>query len=130
MRTSSCKLAFIATAAIALLTNCAGGSSTPATRVASPQAFYTGSRTTSSCPCLYVANYITQTVTVYPSGATNNAKPIQTITGTLKQPLAVTVDAGANIYVANYNGGTGKGSVTVYPAGATGNVAPIQVIEG
>jgi len=77
---------------------------------------------------IYVTN-ITGTVTVYAAGANGDSPPIQTIAGPntgLDGPRGIAVDAGSNIYVANYVGD----SVTVFAAGANGNVAPIQTISG
>ena len=113
---------------ISLLTSCAGGSST--TPLASQQnQSRTGKRATSSCPCLYVADVRNFSVTVYAEGATGDATPIQTISGShtgLVYPIDVAVDASRDIYAAN----NVNSSVTVYSAGATGNVAPIQTIAG
>jgi sugar lactone lactonase YvrE len=81
------------------------------------------------CPCLYVANRNTSSVTVYPIGAAGNAKPIQDIRGSktgLRFPHDVAVDANGNIYAAN----TGANSVTVYAPGASGDAKPIQTIRG
>ncbi|HVR48082.1 MAG TPA: NHL repeat-containing protein [Candidatus Binatia bacterium] len=84
---------------------------------------------TTSCPCLYVANRNTSSVTVYPIGATGDAKPIQDIQGSktgLRFPHDVAVDASGNIYAAN----TAVSSVTVYAPGATGNAKPVETIHG
>jgi DNA-binding beta-propeller fold protein YncE len=85
-------------------------------------------RATSPCPCLYVTNHGNNSVTVYASGATANAKPIQTISGTntgLFAPYDLAVDSSGGIYVANEFGN----SVTVYAAGANDNAAPINTIK-
>ena len=84
---------------------------------------------TTACPCLYVADEDNSSVTVYAEGATGNATPIQTISGSytgLSSPNDVASDTSRDIYVAN----DGNSSATVYSAGATGNVAPIQTITG
>jgi hypothetical protein len=68
-------------------------------------------------------------VTVYTAGANGDIAPTQTITGSttgLGQPEGIAVDAGSNIYVANYR----ADSVTVFAAGVSGDVAPIQTISG
>jgi SMP-30/Gluconolactonase/LRE-like region len=81
------------------------------------------------CPCLYVANRNTSSVTVYRIGASGNVKPIQDIQGPktgLRFPHDVAVDASGDIYAAN----TGASSVTVYAPGATGNAKPIEIIKG
>jgi hypothetical protein len=82
----------------------------------------------SSCPCLYVANGPGNSVTVYASGATGNAKPLQDISGSstgLSAPYGVAVDGSGNIYVTNNDD-----VITIYAPGATGNVAPIRSILG
>jgi 6-phosphogluconolactonase (cycloisomerase 2 family) len=131
MRVLPLKYALVQATAIALLTSCADGPSTPSTTTASqPNQSRTIKHLTSSCPCLYVADEGSASVTVYAEGATGNATPIQTISDSytgLTKPTDVAVDASRDIYVAN---STGNGSVTVYSAGATGNVAPIQTIVG
>ena len=51
------------------------------------------------CPCLYVTNYGSDSVTVYPAGATGNQAPIQNITGSntgLIEPIGVAVDESGN----------------------------------
>ncbi len=86
-------------------------------------------RRTTSCPCLYVANRNTSSVTVYPISASDNAKPIQDIQGSktgLRFPHDVAVDARGNIYATN----AGVSSVTVYAPGTTGNAKPIETIRG
>jgi hypothetical protein len=130
------KLAITATAAIALLSSCSGGSPTPAIPSAAQenQPHNGKHKATSSCPCVYVANLTGDSITVYPVGTTGDAKPVQYLRGShtgLSNPYAVAVDSSGNIYVANGVGGSVyTGTVTVYAAGATGNVAPTAVIEG
>jgi hypothetical protein len=66
---------------------------------------------------------------VYPTGATGNVAPIQTIAGGstgIDLPYDVALDASGNIYVSNYD----NNSITIYAPGATGNVAPIGRISG
>lgn len=119
--------------AAALLTACSGMSNT-----LSPSGFFPqqhdlkAKKSTSPCPCLYVANLGGNAVTVYPIGVSGNVKPIQTISGSktgLIDPTDVALDASGNIYVANQNG-EDNDSVTVYAAGSNGNVSPIRTIAG
>ncbi|MGB8909894.1 MAG: NHL repeat-containing protein [Candidatus Cybelea sp.] len=112
---------------ISLLASCAGGSST--TPLASQQNQSHVQKLITACPCLYVADIGNASVTVYAEGATGDATPIQTISGSytgLAYPIDVAVDASRDIYVANNRNST----ATVYSAGTTGNVAPIQTIAG
>jgi 6-phosphogluconolactonase (cycloisomerase 2 family) len=129
MRISDPKYIISLMIASLLLTNC-GGSATPATAIGSQQnALQTSHHRTKSCPCLYAANQAGNSVTVYASGATGNAKPLQDISGSetkLAMPFGVAVDGSGNIYVTN----DGDDSIEVYAAGATGNVAPIRSIIG
>jgi 6-phosphogluconolactonase (cycloisomerase 2 family) len=129
VRISDPRYIIFLTIASLLLTNC-GGSTTPATAIGSQQnAVQTNHHRTKSCPCLYAANQKGNSVTVYASGATGNAKPLQDISGSnteLAMPFGVAVDGSGNIYVTN----NGEDTIEVYAAGATGNVAPIRSIIG
>jgi len=74
-------------------------------------------------------------VTVFAAGATGNAKPIQTISGSntgLSDPFGIALDPlNGDIYVTNYlSGSTKSSSVTIYSPGSNGNVAPIGTIAG
>jgi hypothetical protein len=122
--------------AVAMLAGCGGtpigapGSMPQSSAIAShaDRSFLSKHRTT-SCPCLYVTNVNHNRVTVYASGATGNAKPIQNIHGSktgLNHPHDVAVDGSGNIYVVN----AFPASVTVYAPGATGNVKPTETIRG
>lgn len=84
---------------------------------------------------VYVANQAPHTghvfgsISVFAAGANRNAKPVQYIKGAatkLAAPHAFGIDAGGNLFVANYYGN----SITEYAPGATGNVAPINTIKG
>lgn len=128
MLPSGIRYAAVAAMVLSLSAGCAGGSSTPLTP-ASGQSSSHIKHGTSSCPCLYVANYSSNSVTVYAAGTLGNVAPIQNISGGatgLQGPSGVAVDAMGNIYVSN---DTGQ-SITVYSAGANGNAAPIQTISG
>jgi 6-phosphogluconolactonase (cycloisomerase 2 family) len=84
---------------------------------------------------IYVTNSLTSistsyhAITAFSASATGNAAPVDSIVGdktALSTPVAIALDAGGRIYVANY----GNNSVTVYATGATGNAAPIDSIGG
>lgn len=129
MHFSAAKTLIAATAAIPLLTSCAGGSSTPATPLASQPNQVHNVRRQAGCRCLYVANSGGNSVTVYPVNSSGNVAPSQYIYGSntdLFSPIGVAVDSRGDIYVANYGGD----SVSVYAVGATGNVTPTAVIDG
>lgn len=81
-----------------------------------------------SCPCLYAVNQGGNSVTVYASGATANATPIQDISGSktgLSAPFGVAVDGNGNTYVTNMDD-----VITVYAPNATGNEKPARTIIG
>ena len=83
---------------------------------------------------LYVTNLATDSITVYPAGASGSTSPIVTIQGghtLLDSPTAIAFDSSGNIYVANAgkNGG-GQDSITKYAAGSTGDAAPVAEIKG
>jgi sugar lactone lactonase YvrE len=78
-------------------------------------------------------------LTVYLAGSSGNIAPIATISGAatgLAYPVAIALDSGGNIYVANEytaNASSGLGwnaSITVYPAGSKGNAPPSAIITG
>ncbi len=95
---------------------------------------------------IYVLNSATAAITVYAlpplvignAPALFNQPPIAVIAGPktkLKQPVALAVDGGGDIYVANSLGGPPgqcfyPGAITVYAAGSKGNVAPTAIISG
>ena len=124
--------------AVAMLAGCGGSQPPIGASGAMPQSHaiatpadrvFLGKHSTTSCPCLYVANRNKSSVTVYPIGASGNVKPIQDIQGSktgLRYPHDVAVDASGNIYAVN----TGAASVTIYAPGATGNIKPIETISG
>lgn len=77
-----------------------------------------------------VSNVAYYSITVYAPGASGNAAPTQTITGSntgLSNPVGMAVDGTGKLHVANFGIG---GSITVYAPGATGNAAPIITIAG
>jgi hypothetical protein len=65
---------------------------------------------------LYVANYVSNTVTVY---APNGSTPKTTISNGLNGPFDVKVDAFGNVYVANDPLYGGVAFITLYPAGSS-----------
>src|SRR6266480_554637 len=80
---------------------------------------------------LYVANTGANSITVFAAGATGDAIPTAVIAGSdtrLDSPVAVTLDASGNIYVANFD--ITVPSITVYAPGASGNAVPKAVIAG
>jgi hypothetical protein len=123
--------------AVAMLAGCGGSQLPIGAPGAAPQSRaiakhadrgFLGKSRTTSCPCLYVANS-NDSVTVYASGATGNAKPIEDIRGSqtgLSHPHDVAVDGSGNVYVVNI----APTSITVYAPGATGNAKPIETISG
>jgi len=84
----------------------------------------------SSLGTIYVANDgATPSITEYSVGASGNATPSATISGSLTGltvPVGVAVDSSGTLYVANSTVGT----ITEYSAGANGNIAPIRTITG
>ena len=68
-------------------------------------------------------------MTEYAEGATGNAAPVATISGSatgLSFPQGVAVDSAGHLFVTN----SGADSVTEYAEGATGNTAPVATISG
>jgi len=116
----------IATLALASCNGAASSSSGPLGLAQSaPQI----SEHSGACPCLYVADNDSNSVTVYPLSSNPKQPPTQVISGSntgLSLPSAVAVDKRANIYVTNLY----SKSVTIYAAGSTGNVAPTATISG
>jgi NHL repeat len=133
MRMSAAICAASPTIAILLLSSCSGAV-TPATAVGTQQGLsQTTHRRAMSCPCLYAVNQTGNSITVYASGATGNAKPIRDISGSktgLGGPYGVAVDGNGNTYATNVQDGGTTDVITVYTAGATGDVAPIRSIIG
>jgi hypothetical protein len=130
-----------APAVLAALALCACGSGTAAAPGASPlQRGAISQRAGAShpsyvppCPCMYVANYGGNDISLFPVSANGNVGPgANTIAGSntgLVGPRGVAVGSTGKIYVASSNW-AGTDRVTVYPAGAAGNVAPAQTISG
>ena len=88
---------------------------------------------------LYVVNYDPNTransITVYAAGATGNATPTATITGSnarLQVAEGIALDAAGRLYVTNTlnTGFSSYNAIMVYSAGATGNAAPVDSIVG
>jgi len=78
---------------------------------------------------LFVANFTSNSITVYAAGATGNATPTATIAGSntgLNGPVGIVFNTARQLYAAN----TRSNSITVYAAGATGNATPIATIAG
>lgn len=68
-------------------------------------------------------------ITQYRAGSSGNARPAKTISGfstLLSDPAGLFVDSRANIFVANFFGG----SITEYASGRGGNFPPIADITG
>jgi hypothetical protein len=83
---------------------------------------------------LYVANQTDRSITIYSPGATGNATPLRTITGSntgLSFPASIARDTAGRLYVLNLGlSGTSPETLTVYTDSATGNAAPIRTIPG
>jgi sugar lactone lactonase YvrE len=78
-------------------------------------------------PYLFVSNG--NSVIEYAQGATGDAAPVATISGSstgFDGSFGIAVDASGELFVANY----GSNSVTEYAPGATGDVAPAATISG
>ncbi len=78
---------------------------------------------------IYVANIGSNTITVYPSNANGNQRPVRTLTGPatkLNGPIAIALDNSDRLYVANGS----NNSITVYPPHANGNQPPLRTIMG
>ena len=78
---------------------------------------------------LFVANFTSNSITVYAAGATGNATPTATIAGSntgLNGPVGIVFNTARQLYAAN----TRSNSITVYAAGATGNATPATTIAG
>jgi hypothetical protein len=117
----------------ALLAACGGAGNTPFPGQQVPQQKVLTANGSTSCTCLYVANY-GQHVTVYPAHSSGDVNPTQSITGNktgLDESFAVALDASREINVVNREGSPrADGSVTVYAAGANGDAAPARTLEG
>jgi DNA-binding beta-propeller fold protein YncE len=79
---------------------------------------------------LYVANGLSDSVTVYAATASGDVAPVRTIAGALTlidTPTGIAVDGVHNeLFVANFF----DNSITVYTRTANGNVAPLRRIAG
>jgi hypothetical protein len=84
---------------------------------------------------LYVADYSSEygpSVLVFSSGTRGNARPASVISGPhtgLHGPTAIAVDSQGDIYVADDDSRTRRGSILLYRAGSNGDAPPIGVIE-
>ena len=82
---------------------------------------------------IYVTNFSSNTVTIYPTTANGNVAPAATIGGsktTINGPAAITVDVQGYIYVANYAQVPSPAtSIAIFAPNATGNVAPLWTIQ-
>lgn len=94
------------------------------------QPLYSPVPAAATIPYVYAANFISSTITSYPttiSGTTNGAPPTTTIGGAntaLAGPAALAVDpTSGNILVANAGGST----ISVFPNGSNGNVTPLTL---
>ena len=79
-------------------------------------------------PSLYVAEYGSNAIGIYSSGASGRSR-LGTISGAqtgLDYPEGVVLDSQGDVYVAN----TVADTITEYAPGASGNVAPIATISG
>ena len=129
MRNRPIKYSITAAMAFSLAAGCTGSPFSPGSSFGSPQDHIRTVKTASACPCLYVANGLGNSITVYPVGKTGNVAPSWYISGSnteLNEPDDIAVDSNDNIYVASVT----SNSINVYAAGATGNVAPEAVITG
>lgn len=121
-------------AMMASVSSCASRTLPPTTPLTLQQSQSRHSAPAGACPCLYVADFGSNSITVYGLKATGNVKPLLRLTGPntkLNQPADVAVSKSGTIYVANASGGSNDtGSVTVYGPGANGDVAPLQTIGG
>jgi hypothetical protein len=82
---------------------------------------------------VFVANLSGGSITVFEVGLGGYSSQLPTIAGDatgLKEPNAVAVDSGGNIYVTDQGGSVGAQKALVYAKGASGNVAPIATIAG
>ncbi len=74
-------------------------------------------------------------ITVYSSGSSGDAAPIQTITSSftgINSSSGIAMDSAGKIYVTNGFGGSGfpGGSLAIFPAGSYATAAPASVIAG
>ena len=77
---------------------------------------------------LYVANPSGESIVAFAKGASGNATPVRTISGSntgLERPFAIAFDSNGRLLVADENAG-----VLVFASGANGNVAPVATITG
>jgi sugar lactone lactonase YvrE len=78
---------------------------------------------------IYVADYETNAINVFPPGTNGNTAPERMIQGAgtgLDGPADVKVDASGDVWASNFYGDT----ITEYAPGASGNATPICTISG
>jgi len=81
---------------------------------------------------IYVTNYGSDTITVYASNATGDAKPIATLGGPetgISTPTGIALNAKGNIWVSDQIP-SGNSTILEFAAGASGDVAPLVTIGG
>jgi hypothetical protein len=82
---------------------------------------------------LWVSNDEINAVYEFAPGASGNAAPIVTISGTntgLFAPAAMALASDGSLWVVNHDFNDGSGDVERFAAGASGNVAPAATISG
>jgi hypothetical protein len=123
------------------LAACNGGTSIPPSTQAIQRAGWVAEPASkkNACaqkPCIYVGNSTTQInsrIMAYGKMANGNVTPVWKLDGDntgLNNVWGVAVDAGGNIYAANYSGNEAMGDLTVYASGSHGNVRPTATIDG
>ena len=99
----------------------------------SAQMVLPGSLAVNASKEIYVSDYSQGKIFVFAAGASGNAAPIRTITGSATgfayiDPLAL--DSSGNLYVAAEDSTQKLGVINVFPPTANGNATPIRSIGG